>query len=398
MEPPKSRRWIYLGLAGLLGVALLVLLLRPSGTVVDTATVARGTLSVTVEEQGRTRARERYTVAAPITGRLLRTKFEAGDSVKAGDILAKIGPPPNDARATATLRSDLAAAQARARAAEAALREADSASKLASAEAARRVDLFAKGLVSAESRDSFSQTAAAERARASSARATLAAARSEVESARSRLLGAGGNTGNGATIEVRSPVSGTILRVVEESERVVQAGASLFELGGGGGLELIVDLLTEDAVQVHPGDAIRVTGWGSDRVLPGKVRYIEPGAFTKISTLGVEEQRVNVIGDLIDPPPELGAGYRIEAAIVTWTGDNVLKIPTSAIFRRQNAWHTFVVEDGRAQLRAVEIGRRGTDFAQVLSGVDEGANVVVFPSDLIEDGIRVSDQGVTSVG
>ncbi|MCB1624181.1 MAG: HlyD family efflux transporter periplasmic adaptor subunit, partial [Pseudomonadales bacterium] len=252
-------------------------------------------------------------------------------------------------------------------------------------------DLFAKGLVSAESRDSYSQNAAAERARASSARATLAAARSEVDSARARLLGVSGTANAAVTIEVRAPVSGTILRVVEESERVVQAGAPLFELGGSGGLELIVDLLTEDAVQVHPGDQIRATNWGGDHVLLGKVRYVEPGAFTKISTLGVEEQRVNVIGDLVDPPATLGAGYRVEAAIVTWTGEDVLKIPTSAIFRRQNAWRTFVVEDGRAHLRAVEIGRRGTEYAQVLGGLNEGARVIVFPSDLIDDGIRVSD-------
>ncbi len=390
MEKKNWPRWLWLTGIALLLAILLVALLRPAGVVVDTAIIERGPLVVTVDEQGRTRARDRYTVAAPVTGRLLRTKLDEGDAVKAGDVVARIAPPPADARASATLRNELAAAQARSRAADASLREADGAYQLAREEAVRRADLFARGLVSAESRDTYLQNAAAARARATSARASAAAARADVDSARSRLLGASGSGEGTAVIEVRTPVDGTILRVLEESERVVQAGAPLFELSGGEGLELIVDLLTEDAVKVHPGDDIRVTGWGGERVLPGTVRFVEPGAFTKISTLGVEEQRVNVIGDLIDPPTELGAGYRIEAAIVVWTGENVLKIPTSAIFRRQNAWHTFVLADGRARLRAVEIGARSIDYAELRNGLDEGATVIVFPSDLIEDGARVT--------
>ncbi|HPF27806.1 MAG TPA: efflux RND transporter periplasmic adaptor subunit [Steroidobacteraceae bacterium] len=391
MEKKKRPRWLWLTGIALLVVILLGVLLLPKGIVVETATIERGPLVVSVDEQGRTRARDRYTVAAPVTGRLLRTKLDAGDTVTAGDVVARIAPPPADARASATLRNELAAVQARSRATDAALREAEGAYQLAREEASRRADLFAKGLVSAESRDIYVQKAAAARARATSARASAAAARADVDSARSRLLGTSGSSEGTVVIEVHTPVSGTILRVVEESERVVQAGTPLFELSGGEGLELIVDLLTEDAVKVRPGNEIRVTGWGGERVLPGRVRYVEPGAFTKISTLGVEEQRVNVIGDLIDPPAELGAGYRIEAAIVVWTGENVLKIPTSAVFRRQNAWHTFTVADGRARLQAVEIGQRGSDYAELRSGLDEGATVIIFPSDLIEDGVRVAN-------
>jgi HlyD family secretion protein len=334
----------------------------------------------------------RYTVAAPISGRLLRTEVDEGRKVEAGDVLATMAPPPEDPRNQATARAELAAAEARARESEAALSEAESADAQARRETERRRDLFAKGAISIETREKYEQAARSSSARLDTARASLRAARAELERARSRLLGikVDGDGTQPMTSAVRAPVAGTVLQVPEQRDRVVPAGTPLFEIGEGDGLEIVVDLLTEEAVQVHAGDAIQITGWGAANTLAGRVRYVEPQAFTEISALGVEEQRVNVIGDLLDPPASLGAGYRIEAAIVTWRGEDVLRVPTSAIFQRGGQWHCFAIESGRARLRDVEIGHRGAEDAEVLGGLEQDDVVILFPSDLIEDGVSVS--------
>lgn len=385
----RWRKWLIIVATALVAIVLAALLLRPVSVEVDVATALRASLSVTVDEQGRTRAKLRYTVAAPISGRLMRTSLDVGDRVERGQILARIAPPPTDARTEATARAELAAAQARQRQASATRREAESNYQQARREAERRADLFRKGFISAESRDSYVQAAQAAEDRLGAAQAALAAAAAEVQSARSRLLGVGTGSGGAGAIAVNAPVSGQVLRVYEESERVVQAGSPLFDLNQGDALELLIDVLTQEAVQVHAGDTIRITGWGGPATLIGKVRYVEPGAFTKVSALGVEEQRVNVIGDMTDAPPALGAGYRIEAAIVTWSAENVLQIPTAALFRRNNAWQAFVIEDDRARLRKLEVGHRNADFAEVKTGVAPGDKLIVFPSSLVEDGVRV---------
>ena len=387
-----NRRNLSIALAAAFGIAILWVALRPAATRVEVAPVERGNLDVTVEEQGKTRARDRYTVAAPITGRLLRTEVDEGMHVERGEVLATMAPPPEDPRTEATIRAELMAAEARMRESEASLEEARTADEQARREAARRRDLFAQGAISTETREQYERSAKSARARLETARASLRAARADVDRARSRLLGVPADTdGGGDTIApVRAPAAGTVFRVHEESERVVPAGTPLFEIGVGRGLELVIDLLTEDAVQVESGDVIRITGWGGDDGLEGRVRYVEPQAFTEVSALGVEEQRVNVIGDLLDPPASLGAGYRIEAAIVTWSGTDVLMLPTSAIFRRGKGWNAFVVEGGRARLREIEIGRRGAERVELLGGLEEGSQVIVFPSDLVEEGVRVA--------
>jgi HlyD family secretion protein len=387
----KQRKWM-IAVAAVCAAGLLVLIFRPDPVRVEVGTVQRGPLVVSVEEQGRTRARDRYTVAAPITGRLLRTEVDEGRQVVRGDVLATMAPPPEDPRTEATIRAELTAAEARLREAQAALAEAKTDEAQARREAERRADLFAQGTISIETHEKYAQAAHSARARLDTARASLRAARAEVDRARSRLLGIGADdVGVQDTMApVRAPVSGTVLRVHEESERVVPAGTPLFERGKETGLELVIDLLTEEAVEVEAGDVIQITGWGGRNPLEGRVRYVEPQAFTEISALGVEEQRVNVIGDLIDPPASLGAGYRIEAAIVTWRGEDVLTVPTSAIFRQGGGWVTFVVEGTRARLRSIEIGRRGSERAEVLAGLEEADAVIVFPSDLVEEGVRVS--------
>ncbi len=390
------KKWLIVAGIGLAAVAVTFVLLQPSVIDVQLAKARLGKLSVTVEAQGQTRAKLRYTVAAPISGRLLRTRFAVGDRVARGDVLARITPPPTDARSLAMARADLAAAQARQRQAAASRAEAAGSVKLAQSEAARRVELFRVGMVSAESRDIYAQTAQAAGDRLANAEASLVAAQAEVRSARSLLMGAGTGVEDAGAIEVRAPVSGQVLRVIEESERVIPSGSPLFDLSQGDALELVVDVLTQDAVQVSVGQPIRITGWGGPQALTGKVRHVEPGAFTKVSALGVEEQRVNVIGDMQAAPASLGAGYRIEAAIVTWTGEQVLQIPTGALFRRDGAWQAFVVQQAQARLRKLQIGHRSNEFAEVTGGIQEGESVIVFPSDRVADGVAVRDAAAQS--
>lgn len=386
----KTKRSLTLLLLAAVAIALVGWLMRPQSLRVDHVLIDRGLVEVTVDEQGKTRARYRYTVAAPVTGRLLRTQLDEGDSVNAGDALAQIAPAPEDARIETALRAQLAAAVAREDEAQAHVAEADSNLELATSEAQRRKDLYDKGMISVEVRDQYLRAADTARARHDSAAAALAAARADTASARARMMGTGAAAGSAGVTAVEAPVAGVVLRVLEESERVVAAGTPLFELSKGRELEIVIDFLTQDAVRVTAGDLIRISGWGGSENLQGTVRYVEPGAFTKISTLGVEEQRVNVLGDFIGSTSSLGAEFRIEAAIVIWSQPDALRIPTTAIFRRGDAWHAFVVEDGRARLRQVGIGQRGTDYAEVLTGVAIGDTVIQFPSDLVAEGVRVA--------
>lgn len=362
---------------------------RPSPLPVEAATTQRRTLTILVEEQGRTRARDPYIVAAPITGRLLRSELDEGNTVTSGQFIARIALAPEDQRSEAISRANLTAAEARYAAAEAAQMETDSAYARARNEEQRRNELFKNNLTSQEEMEYYFQVTDSAEARFLSAQATLAAAAADVESARSRLLGFDLNNEEGIQ-EVNAPVDGTIYRVYEESERVVQAGTPLFDISNDDTLEIVIDLLTQDAVKVEAGDPVLISGWGDERVISGRVSYIEPQAFTKISALGVEEQRVNVIGEFLEPPAPLGAGYRIEAGIVVWEEENILTVPTSAIFQRNNDWQIFAINDGKVELRQLQLGQRGREFAQVLDGIAEGETIILYPSDLIEEGVEVS--------
>lgn len=383
-----STRVVLLLLVVAVVVALVLMSAQPRPLAVESAEVALRPLVVSVDEQGRTRAREPYTVAAPVTGQLLRTPLIEGDPVSAGQVLARIAIAPEDRRTEAVLEAAVAAAEARYRVATAAVDEAQGAALRAQQEAQRRETLFAQRLIAQEERDAFVQAAAAAAAREANARAALQAAGAERDSARSQRLGSGNQEG---ILDVLAPADGTVQRVFEKSERVVTAGTPLFQISNGDALELVIDLLTQEAVQVRPGNRIQVTGWGGAQSLEGVVRYVEPEAFTKFSALGVEEQRVNVIGELLSPNPGLGAEYRIEAAIVVDESPAALTLPTSALFRREERWQTFAIVNGSVQLRDLEIGRRSIDMAEVLGGVQEGERVIVFPSDLVLDGIAVEE-------
>jgi len=388
MQNPMLKRLRWVPVLVLLTLAI-GLALRPRPVPVELAPAALRTLTVVIEEQGRTRARDPFIVGAPVSGRLLRTSLQAGDQVEAGQTIARIALPPDDLRTEAVAQANLIAAEARKVATEATLVEMQSALSRAMAEEERRAELFKTNVSTAEEVAYYRQLTEAAQARVLAANASRQAAEAEVESARSQLLGRGDDPEAGV-LNIGAPVTGTILRIYEESERVLPAGTPLFAISRDNALELVADLLTQDAVQVSAGQPLLVSGWGGTTVLRGTVQRVEPEAFTKVSALGVEEQRVNVIGTLEDVPASLGAGYRVDMAVVVWEQDAVLTVPAGAVFQRDGAPCVFVFAEGRARLRTLQTGQRNRDFIQVLTGLAEGEQVILFPSDLVVDGVRVA--------
>lgn len=368
-------------------IALLVIAMMPDPVPVDTIEVTSGELVVTVDERGQTRVRERYVVAAPVAGDLGRIELREGDAVAEGQIVATLVPPPLDARQQEEVKSAVDAARAALSEAEAQAERASANAELKARDVERIRSLSSSGIASAEMLD---QAVTADRAAArelEAAQFRIRAARSELEAARAGLLAIGG--GPGRRVELRAPVSGQVLGVPERSSRVVRAGEEIMTVGDPSKIELMIEVLSSDAVKIEAGDRIMVEDWGGEETLEGVVRLVEPSGFTKISALGIEEQRVRVIGDFVEPPPSLGNAFRIEARIVIWTGDDVLRIPVSALFRSDGGWAVFAVESGRAVKRIVTIGHRSPLEAEVLSGLAEGATVILHPSNRIEDGVRV---------
>ena len=382
-----------IGIAG-----LLVFMMQPAPLSVDAATIEMRPFVQTVEDQGRTRAFRPYMVAAPISGRLLRPELDAGDRVAEGDVIARVALQAQDQRVVASEQANLNAAQARLRAEQIMLSEARTVLERARRELQRRARLVIDQLTSEEEVEGFQLAVDTAEARVQSSQAAVAAASANVDSVRARLLGSGADndpSANTATPHIEAvlaPTDGTILTVFEESERVVTAGTPLFQISNRDNKEVVVDLLTQDAVSVSAGDPVRIIGWGGDFTLNGEVRYIEPEAFTKYSALGVEEQRVNVIIDLMDAPDSLGAEYRVEVAIVVWESERELTVPASALFRRDGGWSVFVIEQQHAVLRSIEIDRRNREYALVSGGLEAGDVVIQYPSDLIEDGVEVAVQ------
>ncbi len=384
----KQPWWIAAGALALMAVVGLVL--RPaSGIKVETATASRTTLVVTVDEEGRTRVRDRYVVASPVDGRLERIGVLEGHRLVAGDLVARIFPTPADPRAAGMARGALSAAQSRRGDVVARMQAAQALKEQTARELRRAQELFKGGAASEEAVEQARLADTTADREIESRKAALGAAEAEVASARAALIGAG-PAGSGPAVEVRAPTAGRVLRVLQQSARVVMAGTPLIEIGNASGLEAVIDVLSEEAARISPSDKVTIDQWGGDEVLHGTVRLVEPEGFTKVSALGVEEQRVNVIVDLADPPAALGAGYRVEAHIATWTGENALTVPMSALFQEKGAWTVFTVQDGRAVRRTLRIGHQSAELAEVLGGLEEGDRVIVYPSPLIADGVRVN--------
>ncbi|MCE9575391.1 MAG: efflux RND transporter periplasmic adaptor subunit [Deltaproteobacteria bacterium] len=388
-------RWIKRGLLALVGAAgigAIVVAWLPKPLVIDIGAVRRGSLDVEIEEDGRTRVRDRFVVAAPISGELARVELEAGATVTRGQVLARIAPPPPmmlDARSRAEAQARLAAALAHQRQAETAIERARAGQELAAKDAERSATLLMHSAITATEHE---RTALAARVAASDlAGAELArtAAAAEVVGARA-ALGDGHGAGVAGVAEVTAPIDGRVLRIDRESAGPIAAGAPLFEVGDPRVLEVVVDVLSSDAPRLAIGAPVTIEQWGGDLPLRGKVRLIEPAAYGKISALGIEEQRVDVIVTLDAPPPALGDGFRVEAHLQVWHGDDVVLVPASAVVRDRGGWAVYVVIDGRAVLRTVELGHRGKLDVEVRQGVAAGDPVVLHPSDRIADGVRVA--------
>jgi HlyD family secretion protein len=384
---------IVVGIAG----ALLVLWLRPQPARVDTANAVRGPLQVTVDGEGRTRVRDRYVVASPVPGRLRRIALRRGDSVLQDQLIAQIESlplAPLDPRQRAEASARVNAAEDAQRESDAMVERAKAGYEQARRESERCEKLVAAGVISRQELER-AQTAMDVAARElNAARSRSETAGHDVEVARSALLALGKNQKQSVTtVQVHAPVSGRVLRVIEESERVISAGTALIELSNPSKLEVVIELLSTDAVKVKPGALVLIERWGGDSVLQARVRLIEPSAFTKVSALGVEEQRVNVIADFTEPAQTLGDGYRVEGRIVVWENENVLKIPSSALFRTGDGWSVFVVVQNKAYLRQVQVGQRTPFEAEVISGLEDAARVIVHPSNEISEAMRVELQG-----
>jgi HlyD family secretion protein len=384
-------------LAGLgLVTALAAVGFWPSPVPVDTAVATRATLRVTVDEEGETRVRDRFVVSAPVAGRVLRIELEPGDAVKRGEtVIATFlagATVPLDARTRAEAEAAVEAARAALGSARAERERAQAALALARSELERHHELARQQIVSRQALEARqTETRAAEEAARAAEFATARAAH-QLEMAQARLLPAGVAL-SGRPLALRSPIDGVVLRRLRESEAVVPAGEPLVEVGDPRRLEIVSDLLSSDAVQVRPGAQVLLEQWGGDHALRARVRRVEPSGFMKVSALGVEEQRVNVVMDFEDPLEAwsaLGDGYRVEVRIVVWEGAGVLTVPTSSLFRRGDAWAVFAVRGGRAALSPVAIGRRNGVAAEVLSGLREGDSVVLHPSDALGHGTRVA--------
>jgi HlyD family secretion protein len=397
VSPSLRRLGTVAAIAVVLGLGFLVL--RPAPVRVDVATVERGPMRVTVDEEGRTRVRDRFTIAAPIAGRLARITLDAGDAVQRGSVVARMRPLPLDPRTRAEAAARLEATEAARQEADARVDHARAALEQAQRTANRARQLGAAGTIGKEERE-LAETAETTRQKELDAAAFAAtAAAYNLEAARAALMAPGSDDNQAMVaaceaehdgcLELRSPISGQVLRVMEESERVVAVGTPLLELGDAQALEVVVDVLSADAVKVKPGALMLIEEWGGAHALQARVRLVEPSGFTKVSALGVEEQRVNIVGDFVEPAAPLADGYRVEARIVVWEGDDVVKVPASALFRRGSAWNVFVVDGGRARRRAVKLGQRSAMEAQVLDGLNAGDLVIVHPSDQVDEGVRV---------
>lgn len=406
--PAERRRWTrrlpWLG-GGLL-LALIVVGLWPQPEPVEVGLVTRGPIALTVEEEGMTRVKNRYVISSPVGGLLRRIDWKPGAEVVAGETVVAVldtrGADLLDARGQAQAEAQVQAAAAARDLAGAQRESAAATARLARTELERMTRLFAAGSVSQQELDAAAlrDTGAEQAARA--AGFALQVAEYELQQARAVLLrGSVDGADNAGPLVITSPVSGRILRVFQESERVVPAGHALVEVGDPADLEARIEVLSRDAVGIRPGARVELVKWGGDQPLRGRVRVVEPSAFTKISALGVEEQRVNVIVDFIDPlalRPTLGDAYRVEARIVTWESADELRAPAGALFQRGSSWQTYVIANGRARLSPVDAGPGNAQFSVIRAGLQAGDRLVVYPGDKITDGVRVRPITVAADG
>jgi HlyD family secretion protein len=382
----------------------------PEPIPVDLAKVAAGPMEVTIDDEARTRVRHVYTVSAPISGNVLRISnpvdashdsLHVGDTVTANETVVAVMQPTSpsflDIRSREELQAAVGAADAAVKFAEAELRRIEAALAFSRQELERAQSLAASRTISTKALDSAELDLATNEAALASAKAQLDVRRSEYALANARLIGPStenGRTETACCIQIRSPADGQILRILQESEAPVVAGTPLVEIGDPLDLEIVADLLTNDAVQIMAGAPVRIDGWGGP-TLKGQVTRVEPEGFVKVSALGIDEQRVRTIIDFIDPPDAwsaLGNDFRVLVHVTLWSSDSALLVPISALFRQGDDWTVFAVSNGRAETTVVEIGHRNERVAEVLSGLTSGDTVILHPNDRIDDGVAVANR------
>jgi len=389
-----AHRWAWVVL-GVVTIALIVLLLRPPRVQVDLATVDRGPMQVTLDEEGESRVRDRYVISAPVSGRVLRIELEPGDPVVAGEtILATFQPAPPvllDSRTRAEAQARLEAAEADLGLARAELARARAEFRYAESEHERVERLAGEAIVSQEMRDAVQMRLDSGREARTAAGFAVSIAEHNLERTRAALI-QDDDVSASDPITIRAPIDGVVLRRLRESAAVVPAGDPLIEVADPNRLEIVADFLSEDAVKITNGASVLIERWGGEQTLHGRVRRVEPAGYTKISALGVEEQRVDVVIDLDDPLEAwraLGDGYRVEVRVVIWEAQNVLRIPASSLVRDGEGWAAFRVDGKKARLVRLEVGWRTGLLAELRSGLDVGEQVVLYPPNEIADGVSV---------
>lgn len=400
--PAWRRRLPWIGVVLLVG--LIVVGLWPRAVPVEAGTITRGPLVVTIDEEGMTRVKNRYVISAPVAGQLRRIDWKAGAPVEAGKtviaVLETSGADFLDARSQAQAEARTRAAESARDAARAQKERAIAAAKMFGADLDRLKQLFTQKVLSAQEFDAAQMRASTTQQEERAAEFALKVAEFELQQAQAILSrGTSGGVVGAEPLVITSPVSGRILRVMQESARVVPGGLPLVEVGDPADLEVRIEVLSRDGVAIRPGARVMLEQWGGAEPLAARVRHVEPSAFTKISALGVEEQRVYVIADFTDPlekRPTLGDNFRVEARIVVWENGAALRAPAGALFQRGGVWQVFVIEAGRSKLRPAKIGRGNGVETEVIDGVGEGAQVVVYPGDKVVDGTRVAPLSVSA--
>ncbi len=405
----KRSRLVLTLAAGLLVAAALAAAFWPRPLMVDLGEVTRGPMQVTIDEEGRTRVAEAYVVSTPVAGRLLRVEVDPGDAVERGETVVARMLPSNpaalDVRTREQATAAVQAAEAALRVARADLNAAMAQRDYAETELGRAEQLAARGIASEAALDRARQGFRVAQSATETAQAEISMRQAGLANARAQLIGfddrglaAAIGDARGDEIPLRAPADGRILRVMQQSETTLPAGAPIMEIGDvGGALEVVVELISSDAVRVSVGDPVVIEDWGGPVALAGEVRRVDPFGVTKFSALGVEEQRVPVTVALTSPPedrPTLGHGYRVEARIVVWRADDAVRVPSSALFRDGDGRAAFTESDGVARAVPVRVGHDDGTVAEVLDGLDPGDRVVLYPSPAVADGARVSERAV----
>lgn len=389
---------VLLAIIQIVGYGIYVAL-RKTPILVDMAMVQLAPMKVTIDEEGVTQVRDVYTVSAVIAGHLERIRLEEGDVVAKGQVIASVhplDPPFLDDRARAELQAAIGAARAGVIMAEVEHQRSTTAMELARLEYERAEKLVATNTISHSKVDRAFSELQLGIAQVESALANIEVRKAELASAEARLMQpdaiTSSPTNSDCCSNIVSPVDGVVLNVLARSEQAVTTGTQIAEIGDLRNIEVKVDLLSSDAFRIKPGASVEISDWGGLEILKATVRRVEPAAFTKTSALGIKEQRVNVILDLANPPEGLWHGYRVLARLTAWETEEALQVPISALFRSGGSWAVFIADTGQAHLTEIAVGQMNTRDAQVLSGLEEGGVVILFPSDQLEDGRKIEDR------